>query len=454
MLADFFLLAVSFFAALYAGGFKTGFQFRLIDFLFLIILSSAWVFSSKVTRLYDEFRSRDFSFELINLIKNLLVQFLSAIVFVFIAKEIYSPRLFVLVYEVFALILLGFEKYLFRVIFEKFRKSGRNLRSVLIIGAGEVGQRFYDSIYKNPHFGYHVLGFLDDDEKDLIQGKYLGPIYKLEGLLEKRQVDDVIVALPNYAEERLQQVIATCENYTTRVRIIPDYFKFFSQKYSISMFGKFPIISVREDRLNEIHWRMIKRVFDSVLTVLLFLFVFSWLWPLIIIAIRSTSKGPAFFKQERWGRNGKRFIALKFRSMSAGSKDINAAGEYQQATKNDPRITSIGKILRKTNLDELPQFINVLKGEMSLVGPRPHPTPLNLESKENIKRYMLRHLVKPGITGWAQVNGFRGETKDPHLMEKRVEYDLWYIEHWSFWLDLQILFLTVWKMVKGDPKAY
>jgi putative colanic acid biosynthesis UDP-glucose lipid carrier transferase len=140
--------------------------------------------------------------------------------------------------------------------------------------------------------------------------------------------------------------------------------------------------------------------------------------------------------------------------MNFNSPDVDEEGKYQQVCKNDPRITRFGRILRKTKIDEIPQFINVLKGEMSLVGPRPHPIPLNLESKDNFKNYMLRHIAKPGITGWAQVNGFRGETKDPILMQKRVEHDLWYIENWSFWLDIKILFLTVWTMLRGDTNAY
>jgi putative colanic acid biosynthesis UDP-glucose lipid carrier transferase len=140
--------------------------------------------------------------------------------------------------------------------------------------------------------------------------------------------------------------------------------------------------------------------------------------------------------------------------MRADSTDIDKEGKYLQACKNDPRITRFGRILRRTNMDEFPQFYNVLKGEMSLVGPRPHPIPLNLESKNNIKNYMLRHMAKPGITGWAQINGYRGETKDPSLMLKRVEHDLWYIENWSFWLDIEILYLTVWAMLKGDKNAY
>ena len=221
------------------------------------------------------------------------------------------------------------------------------------------------------------------------------------------------------------------------------------------MFGRFPIISVREDRINELQWRLLKRGFDFIFTFSLYVFVFWWLWPLLGLLIKISSPGPVLYSQERWGRDNKRFIAYKFRSIRNDKcGEIDGNGKFKQATKDDPRVTKIGKFLRKTNLDELPQFWNVLKCDMSIVGPRPHPTPLNIESKEKIHLYMLRHLVKPGITGWAQVNGLRGSTEDPALMQKRVNHYIWYIENWSLWLDIQIVGLTVWNMIKGDKNAY
>jgi len=326
---------------------------------------------------------------------------------------------------------------------------------MLIIGAGQVGLRFYNKIQSNPHFGYNVLGFLDDVTPKNLNGEYIGPISELENVLNEFKVDNVIVALPNYAMKKIEEVIKVCERYTTRVRIIPDYFRFVSDKYNISMFDNIPIISIREEKINEFHCRILKRTFDIIFSLLVILLIMSWLVPIISIIIKVTSKGPVFFKQERWGRDNKKFTILKFRSMVNDSKDVDENGNYKQATKNDPRITKIGKFLRKTNLDELPQFFNVLIGDMSVVGPRPHPIPLNIESKNVVEHYMLRHLVKPGLTGWAQVNGYRGETKNNiKLMQKRIDYDLWYIENWSFWLDIQIIIMTIWKMIKGDPNAY
>ena len=424
-------------------------------YLLLFLLIIIWFFSSNSTKLYDDFRSRNFSVELVTLFKNVFVQMIAAIIILYLMNEVYMSKTFSFVYS---FILFGFvatEKIVVRKTLYRFRKKGRNLRNLLIVGAGDVGKKFYDVLKENIQFGYNIVGFVDDEKKPFLNGQYLGTVYELEKVLNSKPVDLVVVALPNYAEEKIEQVTRLCDRYTKKVIIIPDYMRFVSDRYKISMFGRFPVINVREDRLNEIQWRIAKRTFDIFFSAIIIITIFTWLFPLLALLIKISSPGSVFFKQERWGKNNKKFRAYKFRSMVIQSKDVNAKGAYQQATKNDPRITKIGKILRKTNLDELPQFLNVLAGDMSVVGPRPHPTPLNLESKEKIDLYMVRHFVKPGLTGWAQVNGFRGETKDDDVkMQKRVGYDLWYIENWSFWLDIQIVFLTVWRTIVGDPNAY
>ncbi len=421
----------------------------------LLVFISSWVYFGFADGLYNEFRSRHFGFEFLALFKNILVQFVLFVFVIFLFKRLDYSRTFVFIYLITALVLLTGEKLSIRIVLEYLRKKGRNLRNLLIVGAGDLGIDFVNSVKKNPNFGYRIVGFLDDEKKTFLNGEYLGKIEDLDSLLEERQVDDVIIALPNYAHTRFNYIIGTCEQHTTRVKIIPDYFKYVTNsKYSVTMFDRFPIISVRDDKLNEFQCRLFKRFFDIIFSSLVIIFIFSWLYPIIALAIKLSSPGQVLFKQMRWGRNNKHFTALKFRSMQSNSKDTDENGKFNQATKNDPRITKIGKFLRKSNLDELPQFFNVLVGDMSVIGPRPHPGPLNLENKKKIRRYMLRHLVKPGITGWAQVNGYRGETKEKELMQKRIDYDIWYIEHWSVWLDLQIVFLTIWRMIKGDPRAY
>ncbi len=420
----------------------------------LIIIIGLWSIFSNNFRLYDEFRSRNFAIEASILFKVILSLSISTIVFLFISKDDGYSRFFVTIFSIIALFFLLIERAIFRRVLKYLRANGKNIRNILVVGAGEVGERLLYTIKENPNFGYRIFGFLDDEKKSFLNGNYLGKIEDLDNVLRDNSIDDVIIALPNYAMDKIECVVRICEQHTTRVRIIPDYFKVLKGKYDISMFGKFPIISVREDKVNELVWRFTKRILDLVITLISFIFLFSWIFPIISIFIKISSKGPIFFVQERWGRDNKRFKVIKFRSMVVESKDTDINGKYKQATKDDPRITKIGAFLRKTNLDELPQFINVLIGDMSLVGPRPHPGPLNEESRDKVKQYMLRHLVKPGITGWAQINGYRGETKDIRLMEKRVEYDIWYIENWNIWLDIQIIYLTLWNMVKGDPNAY
>lgn len=450
--ADVFVLFVSaFFATLMS---LHPFKIHNSHLLLFVSLLFIFLFSGKATNLYDEFRSRNFSFELVSILKNVLIQSLSAIVILFFLKDQSLSRTFVVVYSTILFILLGLEKYAFRSILEILRKRGRNLRSVLIIGAGNIGRQFYDSIKGNPHFGYKLLGFLDDEKKPYLNGQYLGPISRLEDIYQKHSIDDIIIALPNSATEKIDGVIKICEGYTSRIKIIPDYFKYVSNKYDVSMFGKFPVVSMREDNINQIHWRLAKRFIDFSATVAAFVLFFSWLWPVIIILQKLLNPGPVFYKAVRWGRNGQEFTCYKFRSMVPESQNVNGNGEHNHTTKSDVRITKFGRFLRRSNLDELPQFWNVLKGEMSLVGPRPHDVQENIEIKDKIRSYMWRHIAKPGITGWAQIHGLRGGTSDIELMRKRTEYDIWYIENWSVWLDIQILTLTVWRTLKGDPSAY
>jgi putative colanic acid biosynthesis UDP-glucose lipid carrier transferase len=424
------------------------------EIYFLLFLCLAWNIAAGALGLYDEFRVRLLINELSVLGGNILLQVFWAVAILFVAKSQVLSRFFVFAYYILLLVFLTFWKILSRLFYSWQQKKGRHLIHILIVGGGEVARSFFDTITKNGHLGYRIRGFIADWPDPDSGGKHLGTIDQLAQVLEREQVDDVVITLPNTDIKKIAQVIAACENFPVQVRIIPDYFRFMNSRFGISRFGTFPIISIRANPLEEWHWRFLKRCFDLVLTLLLFIGIFSWLWPLLALLIKMSSPGPVFFKQERWGKKNARIVCYKFRSMFRESRDVDENGHYQQATRNDRRITRLGSFLRRSNLDELPQFINVLKGEMSVVGPRPHPTPMNLEIKDSIHNYQLRHLVRPGITGWAQVNGFRGETGDPDLLRKRVEYDIWYIENWSILLDIKIVWLSIWLMLKGDPQAY
>jgi len=456
VLVDFLTLTVVYLAVRYYLFVIHGVQFLVsAGFFILVIILILWYIISRILPLYDEPGNRFFSSEFTILIKVIIAQsiLLSFILF-FIEKEDNYPRTFLVIYTFSIGICLTIEKYILHYIFKKENFNSNKNTKVLIVGAGNLGLHFYDAIVKNEKYGYVLAGFVDDVKKPNLNGTYLGRIEALEDIIKKHEIAEVIIALPSNAVEKIERTIYLCERNAKRVRIIPDYYRFGSGNFRISNLGNFPLITVRSLPLDDLENRFFKRSLDLFFSIFFLLFFFSWLFPVIAILIKLNSKGPVFFKQQRWGLNNKKISCLKFRSMKIDSTDFDENGKYRQATKNDERVTAIGNFLRKTSLDELPQLLNVLTGDMSFVGPRPHPIPLNIESKDIIQNYMLRHLVKPGMTGWAQVNGARGETNTKDKMQKRINFDLWYIENWSIWLDIEIIAQTIVIMLKGDSQAY
>ncbi|MCJ7523945.1 MAG: undecaprenyl-phosphate glucose phosphotransferase [Candidatus Aminicenantes bacterium] len=456
---DILLLIVSFLAGAFLAkrhaGMASGFmRLGALEIYLLFFFCLAWNFGARIFGLYDEFYNRSLRIEMIALGENILLQVFLAVAILFVVKSQTLSRFFVFTYYILLLVLLTLWKIFLRLLFSWLHSKGHNLSHILVIGSGTLARSFADTVTANHHLGFRLKGFIAEEAHPGMAELYLGKIDKLARVLEHEKIDEVIIAFPYAAIEEIGAVIAICENYPTQVRIIPEYFKFMSERFRISRFGAFPLFSIRANPLEQLHWRLLKRCFDLLFSLLLFVGVFSWLWPLLALLIKTMSPGPVFFKQERWGIKNKRIVCYKFRSMVKESRDVDENGHYQQASRDDPRVTRLGLFLRRSNLDELPQFINVVKGEMSVVGPRPHPTPMNLEAKDSIRHYQLRHLVKPGISGWAQVNGLRGETSDQDLLRQRVEADIWYIENWSFLLDLRIIWLSIWLMLKGDPRAY
>ncbi len=433
---------------------EISFKIEPIEIFLLFFLIFIWSVFTNWSGLYNSFRivSRINGFFL--LLKSVFVQLFFSVIVLFFLKSILFSRFFLFVYIISLIFLLLIGRSILNLLRPFFKGKGKFIRRIIIIGDNKSGSEFYKLIYDQQYSIYKILGIISDKKPIETYKKYMGTDKDLESILDKEEVDDIIIALDESKNSELNSIISRCENYPVRIKIIPEYAQFFSKKFHIASFGSIPIISVQEDLLDNFYWRFIKRAFDIMLSLFTFIFIFIWIYPIIAILIKLSSKGPVFFKQERWGKKNKKIIVYKFRTMKTESSDLDASGKYKQAVKNDPRITSIGSFLRKTNLDELPQILNVIIGNMSIVGPRPHPTPLNIESKKSVKSYMKRHLIKPGITGWAQVNGLRGETKQDGLMKKRVEHDIWYIENWSLWLDLQIILLTIWNMLKGDSNAY
>jgi len=282
---------------------------------------------------------------------------------------------------------------------------------------------------------YSKITFADDYHASMPKGFYLGKLERFKEIVRTQQIDEVIIAKPLRKEETILKLVEQCEYEGVRFRIVPDFFRVIRSHAVIDTLGDIPLIAVRTEPLNVLSNRIIKRTFDIVLSVA-FLFLISPVFLILGMLIKLTSKGPVFFKQKRIGANNIEFDIYKFRSMTVQNPDDS---DTVWTTENDRRVTSIGRFMRKTNLDELPQLWNVLFGNMSLVGPRPEREHFVEKLKKEIPHYKIRHLVKSGITGWAQVNGWRGDTS----IAKRVEHDIFYLENWSFWLDLKILWLTL-----------
>jgi putative colanic acid biosynthesis UDP-glucose lipid carrier transferase len=238
----------------------------------------------------------------------------------------------------------------------------------VIVGANEIGMSFYEMISKSSQFGYQVVGFIDAIKPVHLNGMYKGTLAELDKIISETDADEVIVAMDKFEEDQLDEIIRVNEKLAVRTRIIPDYFRFNSSRFSVEMFGKYPIVTVRHEPLDYLHWRVLKRAFDIVFSLLVCALIFSWLFPIIAILIKLDSKGPILFVQERWGRGSKPIRCFKFRSMRVNAPDMDTSGKFMQAGQDDPRITPMGKFLRKSNFDELPQFLNVIMGDMSVVG--------------------------------------------------------------------------------------
>ena len=308
---------------------------------------------------------------------------------------------------------------------------------------------FYNTVVKKQQNGYILSGFVDDDKKEYLNGEYLGTIKDLDRILKSTDVDDVVIALPTTEVDIIVGTIKISERNAKRVKILPNYGILGLITYADNDYVHSSLVDVRSYPLDEFESRLLKRGFDILFSAGALLFLLSWLYPIIALLIKLESKGPVLFSQLRTGLNNKDFGCLKFRSMR-----INDKADQIQATKNDVRVTKVGRFLRKTSLDELPQLINVFMGYMSIVGPRPHMVKHNKDFSSVVDEYMLRHFVKPGITGWAQVNGYRGEINNEDDIRNRVEHDIWYIENWKFSLDIQIILQTIINIVKGDEKAF
>jgi Undecaprenyl-phosphate glucose phosphotransferase len=381
-----------------------------------------------------------------HIIKGLIIfQFFSLSIFYFcILLHIhqFSNKL-IIYYMLITFSVFLFERTFIKVSLILLRRRGFNYKRFIIIGVNEIGYDFYKMSKTKVEMGLKVIGFLDDKEKDILKSDeiknneeikhlILGSTDKLEALLINIPIDNVIITIPLNNVEKLMNIFYLCEKYGVKAELVPQYLKIISKNPSVRKIKNFTLIGLHNMPLDNPFSRFIKRLFDlSVSAFCLILFMPFFL--IIVSLIKLESKGPVFFFQKRTGYNQKQFNIIKFRTMN-----INKDANKKQATKDDPIKTLIGKFLRKTNMDEVPQLINVIRGEMSLIGPRPHMLAHTEEFNKKYDKYLVRHWVKPGLTGWAQVNGWRGDSD----IGVRIKFDLEYIENWSIWFDLKIFLLT------------
>ena len=333
-----------------------------------------------------------------------------------------------------------------RVIADELRKEG-GLRSAVIVGANETSLKLVKRIAEFPYLLIDIRGFFDERKDNRVPeglGLRLGGITDVASYARKHNIQMIFISLPMSAQPRIREIIDDLHDSTASIYFLPDVYVFDLMQARFNNVGGIPVVAVCESPFSGVD-SVIKNVSDFILALLILL-ILSPIMLGIALAVVLTSPGPAIFRQRRYGLNGEEITVYKFRSMTARDDGPTVV----QAQKNDPRVTRIGAFLRRTSLDELPQFFNVLQGRMSIVGPRPHAVAHNELYRKLIKGYMLRHKVRPGITGWAQVNGMRGETEVLEKMQGRIDHDLYYLQNWSIWLDLWIIMRTLWVVLRRD----
>lgn len=335
-----------------------------------------------------------------------------------------------------------------RLLIKSLRSRGYNFARVAIVGTDATAMRLYEELQSDAGFGYKVMGFFSDKPSPGFHGKLLGGIDDLERVGKEMHFDHVFYTLSGEDEKSLSKVMKIADDNVMRFYYVPRISRRVARSFELNNIGVVPVLSVRRNPLNSAFNSGLKRAFDIAFSSVVLL-----LSPLVYIpvaiAIKLSSPGPVFFKQERTGYKGQTFKCWKFRTMR-----VNASADTRQATSDDPRTTKLGQFLRRTSIDELPQFVNVWLGDMSVVGPRPHMLKHTEDYAKLIDLYMVRHVVRPGITGYAQVNGYRGITDELWKMEKRVEFDVWYIENWSFLLDMKIIVRTIINAIHGEKNAF
>lgn len=347
------------------------------------------------------------------------------------------------------LVLLSIYRGLFFELRKRYRREGGNFLRVVVLGK-DKNLSLLEEIFNKPDYGYRYLGYFDGNIPNLpSESKYLGAFHNSFDYILENKVDEIYCVISQFSAEELAVLRNFADNNLKKLKLIPDNKGFYTPSMQFEIFDNVPVLNLRKSPLDKNYAKYGKRIFDIIGASLVIIFILSWLIPILYILNRLESNGPLFFKQQRHGFNKKSFWCYKFRSMA-----VNKNANLQMCTRNDLRVTRVGKFIRKTSIDELPQFINVLMGDMSIIGPRPHMEFHTTQYQSNVDKYLVRHFAKPGITGLAQVRGYRGEITRKSDIVNRIRMDIFYLEKWSFLLDLTIIYQTIYNSLHGEEKAY
>ncbi len=424
------------------AGYFFGSDFQYL--YFFITITCAWVILSLKSNFYEIYRFTHVAKIMSLLGKQSVVFFLIVFSFFGVYNEPQIKPTTILIYILTVMGGIAVAKFAIFFLLKKYRKLfGGNKRNVVILGLNQKTDQLRKFFIDNPEYGYHLKNTFD------IRGKEKVSMETCFEYILQNKVDEIYVSVGEIPNKELLQLIDFADNNLKILKFLPDNKEIYTKKLDFTYYGFLPILSMRKIPMDEPFNGFIKRTFDIIMSLTIIVGILSWLTPLLGLAIKLESKGPIFFKQRRNGLDYKEFYCYKFRSMRP-----NPEAHLHQVKKGDERITRVGRIIRKTSMDELPQFINVLKGEMSVVGPRPHMVSHTHMYAERIDKFMVRHFIKPGITGLAQVSGYRGEVESDKDIINRVKYDIFYLENWSLFLDLKIVFQTIYNAIRGEEKAY
>jgi putative colanic acid biosynthesis UDP-glucose lipid carrier transferase len=416
---------------------------------FLYFLNICWIIISWATGIYNA--KNIVNFELFSRRSmNAFLYFIGfTMLYLYFFRQISISRSFIITVISGISVFLLANRFIYLLISQYFRKKEYFIKKIVVVGYNPLSKKLVHYL-ENDGINSQIIGFCEEEENVHEVTNY--PILSnISHTLEECRHYGATEIYSTIAPEQntaLYDLISGAERNCIRFRLVPDLGVFMKKQLYIDYLEDMPVISLRKEPLEDLGNRIRRRLFDVFFSGLVLIFILSWMVPLIGLLILLDSRGPIFFVQPRSGKNNKTFPCIKFRTMV-----VNDQSDRKQATKGDSRITRLGRLLRRTSLDEFPQFFNVLRGDMSVVGPRPHMLKHTDDYSKLLDKFMVRQFVNPGITGWAQVNGFRGETKNLLQMERRVEHDIWYMENWSLWLDVRIIFLTIYNVIRGEENA-